>query len=251
MGLNSDMVCEGCIRADCDLDPEEPYLYSNNNLMDPGPVPGENVLPKLSQVEEIKVYNTLPLLPEDLDIIIIRPKGWDSDPRMVNQFCRDFRVWKHVIKKWLLYLWHNHPAYHANVLTISDENLDALPEEAFVDNEVLTHEIDNDAVLPEEDNASLNSDNEDDFGDDNPTPEVVAVPDLHAENGELAELQSQLGQMGNAVCTIGRQPRRRPHLSMPTPDSVPISEYSSQQLLSWAFPSLYPRGCAEFVDTRI
>jgi hypothetical protein len=31
-----------------------------------------------------KVYNVLPLLPKDLDIIIIRPKGWRTDPRIAN-----------------------------------------------------------------------------------------------------------------------------------------------------------------------
>jgi hypothetical protein len=89
-----------------------------------------------------KVYNVLPLLPEDLDIIIIRPKGWRTDPRMANQGRKDFKVRKAVIKTWLLYLRQNHPAYHPSVLAISDENLDALDDNAFVDDELIVHEID-------------------------------------------------------------------------------------------------------------
>jgi hypothetical protein len=132
LGVNTDGVCAGCVKADRDLDPEEPFLFINDNLMDPGPVPGTAMLSELSQVEEmlishvhcfvevhqirgqqykyrghvvnflnntVKVYNTLPLLPEDIDIIIIRPKNWKDNPRIVNQFRKDFRVRREVVKK--------------------------------------------------------------------------------------------------------------------------------------------------------
>jgi hypothetical protein len=76
-----------------------------------------------------------------------------------------------------------------------------------------------------------------------------AVPDLRAENDERTEIEAQLGRVGSR--TVSRQPRRKPGISMPTPQATPLSEYNkSHPLLSWAFPSLYPRGRAEFVDTQ-
>ncbi|KAF2827752.1 hypothetical protein CC86DRAFT_239963, partial [Ophiobolus disseminans] len=141
-----------------------------------------------------KIFNKLPLLPEDLDIIIIRPKNWRSDPRMVNQFRKDFWVRKEAIKQWLYYLRANHPAYHPNVLAISNEDLEAMPDDAFVDDEVVIHEIDEEAATAAADdvNESLDPNNPATFEDDDPTPEVAGVPDLHAENDELADLQAQL-----------------------------------------------------------
>jgi hypothetical protein len=282
MRLNGDNVCKDCIKVDRDVDPDEPFMFTYANLLDPGPVPGEAILPKLSQVEEMlisrvhcfvevrqvrgqqykyrghivnflnntaKIFNTLPLLPQDLDIIIIRPKGWNQDARMVNQTRKDFRVRKAVIKTWLHYLRSNHPAYHPDVLAISDENLDALDDDAFVDDEMVIHEIDEEAA-DNDDQPRYNQDASK-FEDEDLDPEVVGVPDLHAENDELAELQTQLRQSG-AVRNVGRQPRRKPHMSMPTPDQTPLSEFNkSHPLLSWAFPSLYPQGRAEFVDNRM
>ncbi|KAH5706128.1 hypothetical protein HBI81_243950 [Parastagonospora nodorum] len=181
IGLNADNVCTARVKVDRDLDQDEPYMFTNYNLMDPGLVPGEAVLPKLSQIEEMlisrvhcfvevrqirgqqykyrghvvnflnntaKVYNTLPLLPEDLDVIIIRPKNWSSDQRMVNQSRKDFRVRKGTIKKWLTFLRANHPAYHPTLLAISDESLEAFDEDAFVsiDDDMVIHEIDEEAA---------------------------------------------------------------------------------------------------------
>jgi hypothetical protein len=95
--LNVDNVCSYCIKVDRDIDPHDPQLFTASNRMDPGLVLGEAILPKLSQVEELliarvhcfvevrqvrgqqykyrghivnflnntgKVYDTLPLLPE-------------------------------------------------------------------------------------------------------------------------------------------------------------------------------------------
>jgi hypothetical protein len=90
--------------------------------MDPGDMPD---LPVLTQVEEMliarvhvfmevrqvrgqqykykghvvnflrdtgRVYNKLPLLPSDLEVILLRPSNSSTDPRLNRQFIRDFRV---------------------------------------------------------------------------------------------------------------------------------------------------------------
>jgi hypothetical protein len=104
MGLDDNRVCSSCQKVDKNLEDEMPFLYSGANEMDPGPIPLG--LEQLTQIEEMliarvycfvevrqvrgvqykykghivnflantpKVYNRLPLLPKDLNIIIIRP----------------------------------------------------------------------------------------------------------------------------------------------------------------------------------
>jgi hypothetical protein len=90
-----------------------------------------------------KVYNSLPLLPEDLDIIIIRLANYHQDPNM-QKFRKDFMVRKKVVKRWLTFLWQNHEAYRD--IDIADDNLNALPNDAFVDNEMIIHQLSNDDV---------------------------------------------------------------------------------------------------------
>jgi hypothetical protein len=112
MGLDDNRVCSSCQKVDKNLNEDEmPFLYSGANEMDPGPIPPS--LEPLTQIEEMliarvhcfvevrqvrgiqykykghivnfltntpKVYSRLPLPPEDLDVIIIRPFNWNKDP---------------------------------------------------------------------------------------------------------------------------------------------------------------------------
>jgi ATP-dependent DNA helicase PIF1 len=79
--------------------------------------------------------------------------------------------------------------------------------------------------------------------------EVGAVPELHADNDEVTEIRAELGRRG--ARQIGRQPRRLPSMSLPTPRNTPISEFNkSHPLLSWAFPSLFQSRRAEYVSSR-
>ncbi|CAE6994931.1 hypothetical protein PTTW11_00008 [Pyrenophora teres f. teres] len=104
IGLNDDRVCTSCINADKELDEDMLFLYSGANDIDSGQAAAG--LEPLTQIEEMliarvhcfvevrqvrgvqykykghvvnfltntpKVYNRLPLLPEDLDVILIRP----------------------------------------------------------------------------------------------------------------------------------------------------------------------------------
>jgi hypothetical protein len=272
MGLNNDMICNSCVKADSKLDEGLPFLYSADNEMDPGPA--EPGLEPLTQIEEMliarvhcfvevrqvrrvqykykghvvnfltntaKVYNRLPLLPQDLDIILLRPANYNRDPRMQRQFRQDFRVRKSVVRAWLLHLRHYHPAYRSN--EIAHDNLEALPDDFFVDNELIVHEV--------EDETEINAGaiGADEYEED---PEVGAVPDLHPYRDEIEFISEQLQCQGAARMTVGRQPRRLPSMSMPTPQRTPLSELNkSHALLSWAFPGLFPRGQAEYVTPRL
>lgn len=100
------------------------YFYGPRNNMEPGEVP--SFLPELTQVEEMlisfvhtiievrqvqgqqyfyrghvahfmnnipKIYDRLPLLPTELDIIVLRPADTASQPSLRRQFCRDFPLY--------------------------------------------------------------------------------------------------------------------------------------------------------------
>jgi hypothetical protein len=145
LALNRDHVCYVCIKADKDLDTDMPFQFSADNEMDLGPVStqltGEYAL---TQVEEMliarvhcfvevhqarglqfryrghvvnflnntsKMYDCLPLLPSDLDIIIIRLASYKRDLKMRKQFRKDFRVRKHVVRRWLEHLKQHDEGY--------------------------------------------------------------------------------------------------------------------------------------------
>ncbi|EED21753.1 hypothetical protein TSTA_089920 [Talaromyces stipitatus ATCC 10500] len=71
-------------------------------------------------------------------------------------------------------------------------------------------------------------------------PERSAVPDLLAQGDELTAIRDQLQpESGHA------------HLEVSLFRSTPLIEFNrTQPLLSWAFPTLFPRGEAEFTTPR-
>ena len=128
MGLGDDGVCARCTRVDMKRLLNEPFLYSSENHLDPG---NQFDLPPLTQVEEMliarvhvfieirqvrgvqyrykghiinflrdtgRVYNTLPLLPQDLELVLLRPSSTSGNPLLSRQFARDFRVRQTVIR---------------------------------------------------------------------------------------------------------------------------------------------------------
>ena len=129
MGLDADNVCASCLRTDSKRQSEEPFLFSAENFADPGEFPAG--LPALSQVEEMliarvhvfvevrqykgvqysyrghivnflantgKIYSQLPLLPGDLDIILLKPANTRDFPRVQRQFKKDYQVRRSVVR---------------------------------------------------------------------------------------------------------------------------------------------------------
>jgi hypothetical protein len=260
MQMNRDSVCARCQRAD--KGKEDVFLYGTANNMDPGEMPD---LPELSQVEEMliarvhvfievrqvrgqqykykghivnflrdtgRVYNTLPLLPNDLDIVILRPSNTSADPRMQRQFVRDFKVRRGAVLQWLLFLRDHHAGYRD--IEISQEALNRLPVDDNVIDDILLHEVE-----PEELSCNANGeDTEQEADEEEVPPESAAVPDLLAHDTEIEEIRQQI----QPLCT---------YLSLPSFRRTPISEFNrSQPLLSWAFPTLYHRGQAEYTLPR-
>ncbi|KLJ09471.1 hypothetical protein EMPG_15105 [Blastomyces silverae] len=116
MNLKDD-VCAHCHTVDSQQLPDEPFLFSKENNLDPDNLDPD--LPDLSQVEEMLishmhvsievcqvrehqykykdhiisflrdtgcVYDALPLLPKNLDVIILKPSNSESNPRLQYQF---------------------------------------------------------------------------------------------------------------------------------------------------------------------
>lgn len=266
MKLTRGGVCDRCRRVDSSVagDPSSPFLYSADNQMDPGDVPD---LPELTEIEEqliarvhvavqvrqvrgqqykysghvvnflrdtARVYNELPLLPADLDIVVLRPSNANSDERLNRQFRQDCRVRRGAVSVWLDYLQNNHPAYRD--ITVDEFRLSQLPPNADVLDQLQVFDDDDVAVGSAPDNGP--HDVADDASDDAPSV-ATAVPDIMPTTSEMDQLRRQFS---------GEQS----HLNMPPFRSTPIAEFdTAQPVLSWAFPTLYPRGEADFSTPRL
>ncbi|KAJ5183746.1 hypothetical protein N7492_001362 [Penicillium capsulatum] len=137
------------------------FLYSHENRMQPSAV---DDLPALTQVEEIlisrvhvfqevrlvrgqqyryrghivhflrktgRLYEQLPILPQDLNIILLRPSNTTQFHQLDRQFVADYRVRREAIARWLQFLRLRHPGYRD--LQISAATLNALPHDDRVD----------------------------------------------------------------------------------------------------------------------
>ncbi|CZR49932.1 uncharacterized protein FPRO_16137 [Fusarium proliferatum ET1] len=232
----------------------EPYFWSRDNNLDPGDIPLE--LPELTQVEEMlisrvhvhvqvvayrgqqykykghvvnflkdvgQVYRQLPLLPRELDVIVLRPRNQTAQPHMIRQFRGQFRVRQGHIRQWLEFLRANHPGYRE--IVIDEEHLNHLPQDGDVTDQLITELID--LVEIEE---FLQDDIDEVLGDPN-LWEAAAVPNFIAQERDLTYLLSEL---------------EMPHIR-----STPLNEFNrSQALLSLAFPTLFPTGEGDFIEPR-
>jgi len=155
MNLQPDGVCKRCHRKDDKRRADEPCFFSSGNHLDFGDMPG--CLSPLEPIEEMliacvhvsvsvysvrgqqfryrghvvyflrnvgKIYEELPLLPQDLDIVILRPSS--DGPEIPQQFRKRFRVCRRVLEQWLRFLSVNHPGYAG--FTLNMACLDQLPE---------------------------------------------------------------------------------------------------------------------------
>ncbi|KAM4067671.1 PIF1-like helicase [Hirsutella rhossiliensis] len=210
MEIDYDGICSRCYRKDEKRGPDEPYFFSAENQLDFGPVPTR--LPELTPTEEALiarvhvhvnimlvrgqqykyrghvvhflrevglVYNQLPLLPRELNTVLLRPANTSSHANLSRQFTRQFRVRRQAVMIWLDYLRHHHPGYRS--IAIDDERLSQLPEDGNVVDAIPQSQVEAADVGPEEDQEA-----EHDLED------AAAVPDLLAKDTELDALRSIL-----------------------------------------------------------
>ncbi|KHO10579.1 Beta-ketoacyl synthase [Metarhizium robertsii ARSEF 23] len=215
MKIDSDGICGRCYRKDAKRRTGEPYFFSADNQLDFGPVPAR--LPQLTPTEESLiarvhvhvnimlvrgqqykyrghvvhflrevglVYNQLPLLPhpllpQELNTVLLRPANTSSHANLSRQFTRQFRVRRQPVTIWLNYLRRHHPGYRC--IVINDERLSQLPEDGNVLDAIPQSQVEAADVGPEEDQEA-----EPDVEDE------AAVPDLLAKDTELDALRSIL-----------------------------------------------------------
>ncbi|KAK0703664.1 hypothetical protein B0T26DRAFT_757182 [Lasiosphaeria miniovina] len=105
---------------------------------------------------------------QDLDIVILRPRGSENVAQMDRQFCRRFRVRRAAIEAWLKFLAANHPGYRD--FTLNYDNLSQLPEDGNVFDQLTIHEVNDTTGVPA------------DFG---PADESVEEPE--PEDGDVVD----------------------------------------------------------------
>lgn len=271
MGLK-DGVCKRCIAKDKNKQEDEPLFFSAENQLDFGSIPA--FLPQLTRIEEMliarvhvfvnvmqvrgqqykyrghivhflrdvgKVYRQLPLLPSELDVILLRPPNASEHAHLDRQFRRQFRVRRRCLQAWLDFLRHSHPGYRD--ITVCQKRISVLPEDGDVLDEVAAVDVTD--PLSTDLGVTENDDVEPDEVDQS------AVPDLLPEDTEMEALHSHiLGAERDEPIPV--RPSTQHQLEMPDIRRTPINEFNrSQALLSLAFPTLFPRGQADFVEPRL
>ncbi|KAF6519532.1 hypothetical protein HZS61_008968 [Fusarium oxysporum f. sp. conglutinans] len=275
MKIDSDGICERCYRKDRKRRPDEPYFFSADNQLDFGPVPAR--LPQLTPTEESLlarvhvhvnimlvrgqqykyrghvvhflrevglVYNQLPLLPQELNTVLLRPANTSSHANLSRQFTRQFRVRRQPVVIWLDYLRRHHPGYRCVV--IDEERLNQLPQDGNVLDAIPQSQVETADVGP--DSPEEDQEAEPDLEDE------AAVPDLLAKDTELDALRSILsGESGaDSELSTSFQAQAQHELQLPNIRHTPINEFNrSHALLSLAFPCLFPDGRADFVEPRL
>ena len=184
--------------------------------------------------DNMKLYDRLPLLPANLDIVLLRPSSRNTtdreQPLLECQFERDFRVRRSAILIWRQFLGQNHPHYQ-NV-TIDDEALNSLPEDGSVRQFIPEIEEQFEAVDQGQINDIINEIN----GQPEQDLETTGmVPNFTTRHSEAAHMRQDLAP----------QPLIAPEFR-----STPILEWDDIPILRMAFPTLFPYRRAEFKVPR-
>ena len=219
----ADGICNRCYTRDKNIAKGQPFLMSaENHTLAPAS------LPALTDVEEIliarikvviqvwlgkgaqwkytghvvnfmrdtgKIYRKLPALPEDADIVLIRPARGPDGSRA--QFRKKLTVRREVVKTWLEYRKDNHSGYRD--IDIDHDALSQLPHDDTVDNRVQREEY---QLNPEDLNEPAPA--EDDL---DPDIDFAAFPNVNADGNvtrQLAELLVAIGYASGLI-SLGRE----------------------------------------------
>jgi hypothetical protein len=297
---------------------QQPYipLFSAANNLDPGEVPPE--LPTLTYIEEMliarvhifmevrqhrgvqykykghichfvsnvgKVYSRLPLLPQDLDILILKPPSSEADNQesVQRQFQKDYKVRRSVVYTWLQYLTAHHPGYRD--IEVCNDTLAALPINGSVEHQLaVVNNVEPLSSAPQrsgynnpshmgssETNTSTNTTTP---ATTNPQPNIDIIGEGYSD-APNSEYGSSISDYPEDDCNDSPDSAAVPDLAPDTTEfeilrqqiqqsnrqalfsvgsirQTPIAEFNnSERLLSVAFPSLFPQGKADFATPRM
>lgn len=181
--------------------------------------------------ETANIVNRVPLLPQDLDVLVLRPKDNGQEGQEGLASSDYFRVRRRVVEQYIKVLQRFHPSFRNGRVTIDLDTLRRLPDDENVYNQVRSVV---ESETPQE-NPGPNDLNEADNEDLNSTLATNGfAPQLGSPDAEMAALESGLN-VTEAV------------LTMPQLHPDPIDEHNTKiQYMIDAFPILFPTGAADF-----
>ncbi|KAM4061713.1 PIF1-like helicase [Hirsutella rhossiliensis] len=182
MKRNSLKICSRCISRDRKKGPNEPYFFSAANNLDFGKV---HVHVKVLQVRGAqykyrghvvhflrnvgRLFEELPVLPEELDVVLLRPPNMEGSPRFRQQFARDLR--------------RHHRGYRD--IVVSQNRLHRLPLDGNIVDSIASQVADiPDGEVPK---GPVEEAVEEDPSD----ADASAIPNLQVTDTELNALQSR------------------------------------------------------------
>ncbi|KJZ69974.1 hypothetical protein HIM_10645 [Hirsutella minnesotensis 3608] len=131
-----------------------------------------------------RLFEELPVLPEELDIVLLRPPDMEEGPRFQQQFARDLRVRRSCLLTWLYYLQRHHPGYRD--IVVRQDRLQRLPLDGSIVASIASQVADiPDGEVPQ---GPVEEAVEEDPSD----ADASAIPNLQVTDTELNALQSRL-----------------------------------------------------------
>jgi Helitron helicase-like domain at N-terminus/PIF1-like helicase len=274
MDMDCNGICHKCRTKDSPKRGIEPccQFFSAANNADPGPkIPTGSGLVEMTMIEECiiarchvhmqlkringlqyrytghcvcffqnvaKLYNELPLLPHEVDIVLLRPPDIDmSEDRYRRQFAAEFRVRRQVVWDWLVYLKDHNPEYRD--IIIRHDNLSQLPEDGDVQSSMPhvddTTWLSGDAAATE----ATASDRDPQIHDLAQLRESM-VPNIDEEESEVQNITRNIIEFA--------QQHQLPASSV---QAQPVSEFTgTMRLFAMSFPSLFPQGLGDWHQPR-
>ncbi|WAO96950.1 ATP-dependent DNA helicase [Fusarium falciforme] len=197
-----------------------------------------------------RLFEELPVLPEELDIVLLRPPNMEGDPHFQQQFAHDFRVRRSCLLARLHYLQHHHPGYRD--IVVRQDRLQRLPLDGSIVASIASQVADiPDGEVPQ---GPVEEAVEEDPSD----ADASAIPNLQVTETELNALRSRFPHGTpdpERMTDLEHMPpsaQAQHQMPLPSIRRTPINEFNrSQPLLTLAFPTLYPDGKADFVEPRL
>jgi hypothetical protein len=174
--------------------------------------------------------NSLPRLPNELDVIIVRKEGAANSHR-------DFRVRRAIVLHALQWLVANNK-YYRNI-HINPDALAMLPEDGNLSG---LHSVTLDSTDADTESPLAQDEAED------PYSSYLSGSFVPSTTRQLTE-QETVRQSVHERQTC-RQPVASTIVSWPQSGSTPINEFNTEGYMSCAFPTLFPTGAADFLAPR-
>ena len=171
---------------------------------------------------------SLPRLPSELDIIVVRKEG-------ANHSHRDFRVRRAVVHRALQWLVTHNQYYHSLGVTINITALDQLPQNGNISQLVSIIE---DTTTDSASTSNTAAAAEDDLCDEHLPQSFMPVAATSMTEQETVQQSVQQRQYS------------QPALMWPTIGGIPLNEFTTEGYFTCAFPTLFPTGAGDFLGQR-